>query len=110
MERPRPLLSRCQMLTFAPQFPSGRPPRLLFVVAHSDDIEIGCGGAALRMFNEHPDAAVSWVVFGAVGDREREARASATAFLSEMKDASFHALSFPDAFFPSRFSDIKQEF
>ena len=32
------------MLKLLPQFPSDRPLRLLCIGAHSDDLEIGCGG------------------------------------------------------------------
>ena len=33
-----------------------RPPTILALGAHADDIEIGCGGTLLRLAEEHPDA------------------------------------------------------
>src|SRR5262245_52709615 len=98
------------MLTFAPAFPGDRPPRLLFLGAHSDDIEIGCGGSVLRLLAEHPSAAVCWVVFGASAERAREARGSAAEFLAGADGPDVRTLDFPDAFFPSRSADIKRQF
>src|SRR5438876_520151 len=39
--------------------------RVLCLGAHSDDIEIGCGGTILRLLEENPAAEIYWVVFGA---------------------------------------------
>src|SRR6266436_6234514 len=54
--------------------------RILCLGAHSDDIEIGCGGTVLRILEENPDAEVLWVVMGASGQRADEATASAKSF------------------------------
>ena len=62
----------------------GRAPRLLFLGAHSDDIEIGCGGTVLELAERFPDAAVDWVVFAAAGERAVEAKASAFAFCGDL--------------------------
>jgi LmbE family N-acetylglucosaminyl deacetylase len=59
-----------------------RPLSVLCIGAHSDDIEIGCGGTILRLLADRPGTSVHWVVLSASGEREREARASAAAFLS----------------------------
>ena len=53
--------------------------RFLFIGAHSDDIEIGCGGTLLRLLDERPGSTVTWVVFSADDEREAEARRSASA-------------------------------
>src|SRR5215831_18320636 len=98
------------MLTFSPAFPADRPPRLLFLGAHSDDIEIGCGGSVLRLLADHPSAAVCWVVFGATPERAKEARGSAAEFLAGAQRPDVRTLDFPDAFFFSRAADIKREF
>jgi LmbE family N-acetylglucosaminyl deacetylase len=47
--------------------PDGRPLRLLAIGAHSDDIEIGCGGTILRLLESAPGTEVTWVVLGATG-------------------------------------------
>ena len=54
---------------------------LLFLGAHSDDIEIGCGGTILKLAKANPKLNIFWVVFSAEGKRRREARASAALFL-----------------------------
>ncbi|HEU4364538.1 MAG TPA: PIG-L family deacetylase, partial [Candidatus Krumholzibacteria bacterium] len=46
---------------------------ILCLGAHSDDIEIGCGGTILRLLGANPRATVHWVVFSARADRAREA-------------------------------------
>ena len=45
--------------------------RLLVVGAHSDDIEIGCGGTILTLTRAVPGLAVDWVVLAASGEREQ---------------------------------------
>ncbi len=44
------------MLTFEFSKPRDRGIRILCVGAHSDYIEIGCGGTILRLLSEHRDA------------------------------------------------------
>src|SRR5436305_98784 len=56
--------------------------RVLAIGSHSDDIEIGCGATLLALTRAYPDLEVTWVVLGAQGVREDEARASAAAFLA----------------------------
>ena len=41
------------MLELVPARPEGRPLRLLFVGAHSDDIEIGCAGTVVELGMRH---------------------------------------------------------
>ena len=55
--------------------------RVLCLGAHSDDIEIGCGGTLLKMARETPDLDVHWIVFSAAGRRILEAQRSARDFL-----------------------------
>ena len=54
--------------------PNGRPLRILCLGAHSDDIEIGCGGTILRLSETVADLEVYWVVFSAEGARKQEAK------------------------------------
>jgi LmbE family N-acetylglucosaminyl deacetylase len=98
------------MLNLIPRFDPARPPRILFLGAHSDDIEIGCGALALRLVREMPSAAFRWVVFGSTPAREREARASAADFLAGAKSSEVVVHDFPDAFFRTRYMDIKKQF
>jgi LmbE family N-acetylglucosaminyl deacetylase len=55
--------------------------RVLCLGAHSDDIEIGCGGTLLKMARETPGLDVHWIVFSADGRRTLEAQRSARDFL-----------------------------
>ena len=57
------------------------PLKILCLGAHSDDIEIGCGGSILRLLSENRNTDVHWIVFAANGERGTEATASADHFL-----------------------------
>ena len=50
---------------------------VLFLGAHADDLEIGCGGTALRLVAAHSDAHFYWVVLTADEVRGKEARRAA---------------------------------
>ena len=84
--------------------------RLLCLGAHSDDIEIGCGGTVLRLAAEIPGLVVRWIVFSADGRRETEARNSAAAFLEKVSEKKIEVLGFRDGYFPSQSTDIKDCF
>ena len=57
---------------------------ILCLGAHSDDIEIGCGGAILSLLNENPERRIYWIVFSGKEKRITEATASA---LPECREA-----------------------
>lgn len=88
---------------------TGRPLRLLLLGAHSDDIEIGCGGTILRLLASHPGAEVTWVVFSANPERTEEARASAAAFLGGAA-ATVIVKEFRESYFPDCQAAIKDAF
>ena len=77
-----------------------RPRSILLIGAHSDDIEIGCGGTVLSLLALIPDLAVHWVVLSGEGTRADEAREGAARFLAGAKDPRFDVLDFPDTAFP----------
>jgi LmbE family N-acetylglucosaminyl deacetylase len=82
---------------------------ILCMGCHSDDIEIGCGGAILRLREEHPGAVLHWVVFNATGTREAEARHAADLFGGPaLKEPRFK--SFPDGFMPFVGAEVKAVF
>lgn len=41
------------MLDLAFNLPADRPPRFMFIGAHCDDIEIGCGGTVIELLRRH---------------------------------------------------------
>jgi LmbE family N-acetylglucosaminyl deacetylase len=87
-----------------------RPLRLVCLGAHSDDIEIGCGGTILRLLSEHKDVEVDWVVFGSSGQRDGEALRSAELFLGNAAKKNILIEHFKDGFFPYRGEHIKSFF
>ena len=89
---------------------TGQPLVVLCLGAHSDDIEIGCGGTILHLLEHHPGSTVHWVVFSGRGEREAEAHNSAAAFLAEAAAADIVIHQFRDGFFPSVWAEIKQSF
>lgn len=80
---------------------------LLCLGAHSDDIEIGCGGAVLRWLAEVRELHVTWVVLSAPGERAMEARRSAKALLAGAASVEVVIGDFSDAHFPSETARLK---
>lgn len=84
--------------------------RILCLGAHSDDIEIGCGGTMLALLDRCPNVEVRWMVFSANQDRAREARQSADAFLKKSSRSEVIVSNFRDGFFPFCGAEIKESF
>jgi LmbE family N-acetylglucosaminyl deacetylase len=89
--------------------PSSTPLRLLLIGAHSDDIEIGCGGTLLSLAQSRA-VSVHWVVMSANGERQDEARRSAAAFLECAVDQDVRIERFRDGFFPYDGEAVKAYF
>ena len=87
--------------------PSERPLRLLCLGAHSDDIEIGCGGTVASLCQEYGEVDVRWVVFSGDGPRADEAREGAASFLEKASATEVQVESFRDGFFPQHGGEIK---
>jgi LmbE family N-acetylglucosaminyl deacetylase len=87
-----------------------RPLDVLCIGAHSDDIEIGCGGAILRLLAERAGSRVTWVVFSANADREHEARQSAGDFLADAAEARVEIHHFRESYFPDAWAEVKDCF
>lgn len=98
------------MLKFRVSEKDRAPLNVLFLGAHSDDIEIGCGGTVLRLIRENPEINVTWVVFSALGERGEEARKSAHEFLKDVRSPRVIVHEFRDGYFPHRGAEIKDIF
>jgi LmbE family N-acetylglucosaminyl deacetylase len=83
---------------------------ILCLGAHSDDIEIGCGGTLLKLLADKPDLNIHWVVFSAPGERAAEATASAKALAGSNAKLTIELHEFPDTCFPFVGLEIKAAF
>lgn len=86
----------------------GEPLRLLCLGAHSDDIEIGCGGTLLRLLGERDEVHVRWVVMSGADAREQEAHASAERLAERAASLEVDVLGFRDGYFPDQWTDLKR--
>jgi LmbE family N-acetylglucosaminyl deacetylase len=90
--------------------PPGARISMLCLGAHSDDIEIGAGAMLLSMLERGVRLDVHWCVLSGIGERTREATASAADFLSGAESAKIEVMSFEDSFFPEQGNAIKSWF
>ena len=84
--------------------------RVLCLGAHSDDIEIGCGGTLLQLAKTRPRPEFRWVVFSAIGARATEAKRGARKFLGPAAQDAIRLHEFRDGYFPAQFAAIKDTF
>ena len=84
--------------------------KVLCLGAHSDDIEIGCGGTILRLGERYPGCEFHWVVFSAIGVREAEARRAAALFVNSSRLVGPILKTFPDGFMPFVGAEVKAVF
>jgi len=85
------------------------PLNVLCLGAHSDDIEIGCGGTLLRLAQQYPNCMFHWVVFSANGVRSEEARHAAALFAGQRLHGP-SLKSFQDGFMPFHGAEVKVAF
>lgn len=85
------------------------PFTVLCLGAHSDDIEIGCGGTLLHLRKNFPQLSFHWVVFSAPGPRAQEAAKAAEHFTSGC-EKRIVLKDYRDGFFPYGASEIKELF
>ena len=83
---------------------------LLFLGAHSDDIEIGCCGTILRLTEEYPNLNIIWTVFSSGDERSEEAVESANSLLVAVNEKKIVVKNFRDGFFPFSGAEIKDYF
>jgi LmbE family N-acetylglucosaminyl deacetylase len=85
------------------------PLTVLCLGAHSDDIEIGCGGTLLYLKEAFPGLRFHWVVFSATGLRGQEAAKSAELFTAGC-DREIVRKDFRDGFMPYSGGVVKDFF
>lgn len=83
---------------------------VLCLGAHSDDIEIGCGGTIRKLVDQSTGLTAYWVVFSATGVRESEAKSSAKEILSAAENSKITINNFRNGFFPNQATEIKEYF
>jgi LmbE family N-acetylglucosaminyl deacetylase len=82
---------------------------VLCLGAHSDDIEIGCGGTLLHLHSVLPRLRFHWVVFSAAGTRGQEAAEAAELFTAGCdKQVVLH--DYRDGYLPYDGSEVKDSF
>jgi LmbE family N-acetylglucosaminyl deacetylase len=76
------------------------PSRVLAIGAHSDDIEIGCGGTISRLLGRDPTLALTWIVLTATEERAEEARRSASMLVGAAPNVEIRIEQFRERYFP----------
>lgn len=87
-----------------------QPLKILCLGAHSDDIEIGCGGTILRLCSEYFVEHVKWVVFTSNPVRKEEAKKSAAHFLERAQSSDIVVEGYRDSFLFQSIAEIKEYF
>src|SRR5689334_15613819 len=82
----------------------------LFLGAHADDIEIGCGATVRKLVDRFPDAEYRWVVLTSDPTRAQEARNAACAFLAGADRTSVEVADLRESYLPYLGSEVKDYF
>jgi LmbE family N-acetylglucosaminyl deacetylase len=98
------------MLPFLTRRAGDAPLKLLAIGAHSDDIEIGCGGTILKLIDQGALSEVCWVVLTGETKRVAEASQSADALLRNVARKRVVLKDFRDGYFPYDGAEIKAFF
>jgi LmbE family N-acetylglucosaminyl deacetylase len=85
------------------------PLTVLCLGAHSDDIEIGCGGSLLQLGQDEKKVKFHWVVFSAAGERAEEARRAAELFTAGC-EKEIILNQYRDGFLPYSGGQVKEFF
>jgi LmbE family N-acetylglucosaminyl deacetylase len=80
--------------------PHGPLRHVVAIGAHSDDVEIGCGGLMLALAELHPDLEFTWVVMTGGPERAAEAAASADSFFPDGRRPRLITGGLRDGFLP----------
>ena len=92
------------------QFGASTAPTILFLGAHCDDIEIGCGGAVMQLASRYPKARFVWVTLSSDAERAAETRAAAERLLQDAREHDIRVEAFRGSYFPSCYAELKDYF
>lgn len=84
--------------------------RVLCIGAHSDDIEIGCGGTVLSLCRRSRRIEFYWLVLCSNPERAKEAQLSANTFLKNAPHKTIVVKAFRDGFLPYTGAPVKESF
>ena len=82
--------------------------QILCLGAHSDDIEIGCGGTIIKLLQAFQNLSFYWVVFSSNGERRKEAIDSANFLIKAAKSKTIEIFQFKENYFPYSGYEIKE--
>lgn len=97
----------CKMLT---KYEGIAIPEVLWLGAHADDIEIGCGGAVLNICSEFSGALVHWIMLGVHGPRAAEARTGAQRLKARSAGGELTVIDIRNGFFSAEWPSTKELF
>lgn len=83
---------------------------VLFLGAHCDDVEIGCGATAQKLIAAHPEARIHWVTLSSDEVRAQETRRAASLLLEGAKHVDVRIETFRGSFFPYCGAELKGYF
>jgi LmbE family N-acetylglucosaminyl deacetylase len=83
---------------------------VLFLGAHCDDVEIGCGGTLALLGRSRPDVQIHVAVFSGDDVRAAETRNAVSRLLPKNAKLDLHLHGFRDGFFPADWSEVKAKF
>jgi len=95
------------MLPLHLTMPSDRPPSVLAIGAHPDDIEIGAGGTLLSLAESWVGLQAHYVVLTGSADRQLEARNAANSFLPGA-DLTVELFDLPEGRLPAAWDRVKE--
>lgn len=98
------------MLRFNLDTDDGRAPTILLLGAHCDDIEIGCGGAVMRLAKRYPTARFIWVTLSSDPLRAAETHAAAQRMLAGSESPVVRVEEFRGSYFPHCGVELKDYF
>lgn len=98
------------MLRLAPALADRTGLELLCLGAHSDDLELGCGGTVDRLLGELSIERIIWVVLSGDDDRAAEAERSCHRLIGGRCETDLRLQRFRDGFFPYTATSVKEFF